>query len=122
MAYESHKKKKGWIDLHTLKIANLRNLSNNGLTIECTKKAIGKGKRLIITDAMTKGELLTGASMIFKANKAIKSSEKSRPVVNTENEVIKRSCVDSKVQLDDNNDDSPGGKATVRRRLSRVDE
>ena len=51
---EGHKKKKEWIDLQTLKVANLRKLSDSGLTIGCSKETIEKGKRLIITDAMPK--------------------------------------------------------------------
>ena len=48
--------------------------------------------------------------MIFEANKAKKSSkkgrkgEKSRPIVGTGNEDKKESCVDPKVQLEENND------------------
>ena len=89
---KGHKIKKEWIDLQALKVADLRKLSDNGLSTGCTKKAIGKGKRLFITDAMTKDGPLTGALTIFRAYKAKKSSRKgrkgakSRPIVSTGNE------------------------------------
>ena len=94
-----------------MKVANLGKFSDSGLTIGCTKEAIGKGKRLIITDAMTKDGPLTGTLMIFKANKSKKSSKKgrkgkkSRPSVSTGNEDNKESCVYFKVQLVENNND-----------------
>ena len=95
-----------------MKGASFRKLSDSGLAIGCTKEVIGKGKRLIITDAMTKNGPLTGVLMIFKANKAKKSSRKGRkgkiyrrPSVSTGNEDKNESCADSNVQLEENNND-----------------
>ena len=50
---QSHRPQKEWVDVETLKEKNLRSLRLSGLTIGCTKEMTGKGRRLIISDAMT---------------------------------------------------------------------
>ena len=50
---EGHRLQKEWVDLVTLKKANRNLLFNEGLTVGCTKTQVGKGKCLIITNAMT---------------------------------------------------------------------
>ena len=62
----SYKERMG--DLETLKEKNLRSLRLSGLTVGCTKEMTGKGRRLIISDAMTENGLVRGALWMFKAD------------------------------------------------------
>ena len=64
---EGHRLQKEWIDLVTLNKANRKLIYNEGLTVGCTKIQVGKGKRLIITDAMTQNGPVDGGLWIFKA-------------------------------------------------------
>ena len=64
---EGHRLQKEWVDLVTLNKANRKLLYNEGLTVGCTKTQVGKGKRLIITDAMTQNGPVDGGLWIFKA-------------------------------------------------------
>ena len=57
---QGHHTKKEWVDLEMLKGKNLRSLHLSGLTVGCTKEMTGKGRRLIISDAMTESGLLEG--------------------------------------------------------------
>ena len=59
--------KKEWVDLVTLNKANRKLLYNEGLTVGCTKTQVGKGKRLIIIDAMTKNGPVDGCLWTYKA-------------------------------------------------------
>ena len=58
---------KEWVNLVTLNKANRKLLYNEGLTLGCTKTQIGKGKRIIITDAMMQNGPIDGGLWIFKA-------------------------------------------------------
>ena len=64
---QGHCNKKEWVDLETLKEKNLRSLRPSGLTVGCTKKMTSKGRRLIVSDAMTESGLVkaTFHSTIF---------------------------------------------------------
>ena len=50
---EGHRTEKEWTDLTILRRRNLRSLKFDGLTLGCTKDPVGKGKLLIISNAMT---------------------------------------------------------------------
>ena len=63
-----HRTRKEWVDLETLKEKNLRSLRLSGLTVGCTKEMTGKGRRLIISDAMTESGPVRGALWLFKAD------------------------------------------------------
>ena len=65
---QGHRTKKEWVDLETLKEKNLRSLRLSGLTVGCTKELTGKGRRLIISDAMTESGPVRGALWMFKAD------------------------------------------------------
>ena len=65
---QGHRTKKEWVDLETLKEKNLRSLRLSGLTVGCTKEMTGKGRRLIISDAMTVSGPVRGALWMFKAD------------------------------------------------------
>ena len=65
---QGHRTKKEWIDLETLKEKNLRSLRLSGLTVGCTKEMTSKGRRLIISDAMTESGPVRGALWMFKAD------------------------------------------------------
>ena len=65
---QGHRTWKEWVDLETFKEKNLRSLCLSGLTVGCTKEMTGKGRRLIISDAMTESGLVRGALWMFKAD------------------------------------------------------
>ena len=65
---QGHRTKKEWIDFETLKEKNLRSLRLSGLTVGCTKEMTGKGRRLIISDAMTESGPVRGALWMFKTD------------------------------------------------------
>ena len=65
---QGHRTKKEWVDLETLKEKNLRSLRLSGLTVSCTKEMTGKGRRLIIGDAMTESGPVRGVLWMFKAD------------------------------------------------------
>ena len=65
---QGHRRKKEWVDLETLKEKNLRSLRLRDLTVGCTKEMTGKGRRLIISDAVTKSGPVRGALWMFKAD------------------------------------------------------
>ena len=67
---QGHLTKKEWADLERLKEKNLRSLRLSGLTVNvgCTKKMTGKGRKLIISDAMTESGSVRGALWMFKAD------------------------------------------------------
>ena len=65
---QGHRTKKRWVDLEMLKEKNLRSLRLSGLTVGCTKEMTGKGRRLIISDAMTETGPVRGALWMFKAD------------------------------------------------------
>ena len=69
---EGHRLQKEWVDLVTLNKANRKLLYNEGLTVGCT---VGKGKCLIITDAMTQNGPVGGGLWIFKAETKKKETE-----------------------------------------------
>ena len=58
---QGHRTKKEWVDLETLKEKTLRSLRLSGLTVGCTKEMTGRGRRLIISDAMTETGPVRGA-------------------------------------------------------------
>ena len=68
MAESGTSYKKEWVDLETLKEKYLRSLRLSGLTVGCTKEMTGKGRRLIISDAMTESGPVRGALWMFKAD------------------------------------------------------
>ena len=51
-----------------LKEKNLRSLRLSGLTVGCTKEMTGKGRRLIIGDAMTESGPVSGTLWMFEAD------------------------------------------------------
>ena len=64
---EGHRLQKEWVDLVTLNKANRKLLYYEGLTVGCTKTQVGKGKRLIITDAvMQNGPLMVACGYLKK--------------------------------------------------------
>ena len=65
---QGHCTKKEWVDLETLKEKNLRSLHLSGLTVGCTKEMTGKGRRLIISVAMTESGPVREALGMFKAD------------------------------------------------------
>ena len=65
---QGHRTKKEWVDLETLKEKSQRSLRLSGLTVACTKEMTGKGRRLIISDAMTESGPVRGALWMFKAD------------------------------------------------------
>ena len=67
---QGHRTKKEWVDLETLKEKTRRSLRLSGLTVGCTKEMTGKGRRLIISDAMTEsGPVKVGShDPIFSSN------------------------------------------------------
>ena len=65
---QGHRTKKEWVDLETLKEKNLRSLRLSSLTVGCTKEMTGKGRRLIISDAMTESGPVRGALWMLKAD------------------------------------------------------
>ena len=54
---------------------DLRSLHLSGLTVGCTKEMTGKGRKLIISDAMTESGPVRGALWMFKADSKGKKSE-----------------------------------------------
>ena len=68
MAESGTSYKKDWVDLETLKEKNVRSLRLSDLTVGCTKKMTGKGRRLIISDAMTESGPVRGALSMFIAD------------------------------------------------------
>ena len=84
---------------------NLRSLRLSGLTVGCTKEMTGKGRRLIISDAMTVSGPVRGALWMFKADGKGKkrkieskskqlSGEKKRRKLNSESTKKKENTVD----------------------------
>ena len=67
---QGHRTKKEWVDLigKLKEKKNLRSLRLSGLTVGCTKEMNGKGRRLIISDAMTESGPVRGALWMFKAD------------------------------------------------------
>ena len=57
---EEHRLQKERVDLVTLNKANQKLPYDEGLTVGCTNTRVGKGKRLIITDAMTQNGPVDG--------------------------------------------------------------
>ena len=73
---QGHRTKKEWVDLETLKEKNLRSLRLSGLTVGSTEEMTGKGRRLIISDAMTESGPVRGALWMFKADGKGKKEKK----------------------------------------------
>ena len=73
---QGHCTKKEWVNLETLKEKNLRSLRLSGLTVGCTKEMTGKGRRLIISDAMTESGPVRGTLWMLKADGKGKQREK----------------------------------------------
>ena len=90
---EGHRLQKEWVDLVTLNKANRKLLYNEGLTVGCTKTQVGKGKPLIITDAMTQNGPVDGDLWIFKAEtkKKKRKTEDSRSKTRQTEKCRKRS-------------------------------
>ena len=65
---QGHCKKKEWSTLKRSKKRTLRSLRLSGLTVGCTKEMTGKGRRLIISDAMMESGPVRGALWMFKAD------------------------------------------------------
>ena len=65
---QGHRTKKEWVDLETLKEKKQRSLRLSGLTVGCTKEMTGKGRRLIISHAMTESGPVRGVMWMFKAD------------------------------------------------------
>ena len=88
-----------------LKEKNVRSLRLSGLTVGCTKEMTGKGRRLIISDAMTESGPVRGALWMFKADGKGKkrkieskskelSGEKKRRKLDSESTEKKQDTVD----------------------------
>ena len=75
--------KKEWTDLTALRRRNLRSLKFDGLALGCTKDPVGKGKRLIISDAMTEQGPVNAALRIFPAD-----SKKRKRATNEEGDSV----------------------------------
>ena len=105
MLNQGHRTKKEWVDLETLKEKNLRSLRLSGLTVGCTEKMNGKGRRLIISDGMTGSGPERGVLWMFEADGKRKkrkieskskelSREKKRRKLDSENTEKKEDTVD----------------------------
>ena len=101
---QGHRTKKEWVDLETVKEKNLRSLRLSGLTVGCTKEITGKGRRLIISEAMTESGPVRGALWMFKAE----GKGKKRKIESKSKELSERRNVASWIL-----------KAPKRRRYSR---
>ena len=73
---ENHRLEKGWVDLESIQNP-YRSLKDFG-TVGETKEKCGKGKRLIITDAITSEGPIKDALWIFKASKTSKERSVKR--------------------------------------------
>ena len=73
---QGHRTKKEWVDVESLKNLSRRQPGYNDLTIGCTKPSMGKGGRLIISDAMTDKGPVGGSLWIFKADQGKKPNKK----------------------------------------------
>ena len=94
---ENHRLKKEWVDLESIQNP-YRSLKDFG-TVGETKEKCGKGKRLIITDAITSEGPIKDALWIFKASKPSKEKSVKR------GQIIRTKCPkdaeEDKKQLDD---------------------
>ena len=64
---QEHRTKKEWVDLETLQEKKPKIFASEWLDSCCTKEMTGKGRRLIISDAMTVSGPVRGALWMFKA-------------------------------------------------------
>ena len=62
---EGHQKNKEWVDTSTLK--DPQKTKSLSLTTGCTNVHVGKGKRIVISDAITENGTVPGALWIYKA-------------------------------------------------------
>ena len=100
---EGHQKNKEWVDTSTLKDVAQKTKSLS-LTTGCTNLHVGKGRRIVISDAITENGTVPGALWIYKA-----ASEKSTGKGQTENKKKGGSSSSSKVSVENKYDDDNQG-------------
>ena len=99
---EGHQKNKEWVDTSTLK--DPQKTKSLSLTTGCTNLHVGKGRRIVISDAITENGTVPGALWIYKA-----ASKKSTGKGQTENKKKCSSSSSSKVSVENkDNDDNQG--------------
>ena len=99
---EGHQKNKEWVDTSTLK--DPQKTKSLSLTTGCTNLHVGKGRRIVISDAITENGTVPGALWIYKA-----VSKKSTGKGQTENKKKGGSSSSSKVSVENkDNDDNQG--------------
>ena len=99
---EGHQKNKEWVDTSTLK--DPQKTKSLSLTTGCTNLHVGKGRRIVISDAITENGTVPGALWIYKA-----TSKKSTGKGQTENKKKCGSSSSSKVSVENkDNDDNQG--------------
>ena len=99
---EGHQKNKEWVDTSTLK--DPQKTKSLSLTTGCTNLHVGKGRRIVISDAITENGTVPGAFWIYKA-----VSKKSTGKGQTENKKKNGSSSSSKVSVENkDNDDNQG--------------
>ena len=97
-----HQKNKEWVDTSTLK--DPQKTKSLSLTTGCTNLHVGKGRRIVISDAITENGTVPGALWIYKA-----VSKKSTGKGQTENKKKGGSSSSSKVSVENkDNDDNQG--------------
>ena len=99
---EGHQKNKEWVDTSTLK--DPQKTKSLSLTTGCTNLHVGKGRRIVISDAITENGTVPGALWIYKA-----ASKKSTGKGQTENKKKCGNSSSSKVSVENkDNDDNQG--------------
>ena len=99
---EGHQQNKEWVDTSTLK--DPQKTKSLSLTTGCTNLHVGKGRRIVISDAITENGTVPGALWIYKA-----ASKKSTGKGQTENKKKCGSSSSCKVSVENkDNDDNQG--------------
>ena len=99
---EGRQKNKEWVDTSTLK--DPQKTKSLSLTTGCTNLHVGKGRRIVISDAITENGTVPGVLWIYKA-----ASKKSTGKYQTENKKKGGSSSSSKVSVENkDNDDNQG--------------
>ena len=95
---EGHQKNKEWVDTSTLK--DPQKTKSLSLTTGCTNLHVGKGRKIVISDAITENGTVPGALWIYKA-----VSKKSTGKGQTENKKKGGSSSSSKVSVENKDND-----------------
>ena len=99
---EGHQKNKEWVDTSTSK--DTQKTKSLSLTTGCTNLHVGKGRRIVISDAIAENGTVPGALWIYKA-----ASKKSTGKGQTENKKKCGSSSSCKVSVENkDNDDNQG--------------